>query len=153
MELCSRPTSSYSCRDTHWVCPYPKTSSCVLHFCTLEQMMQVKTSLQMHSSMYVSHWVILYQDAEFGNTFTGLHEISITFAHYLSLSAHFHIHSRMSSMLDLFYFKDNMTYGQWGWPAADGTVSYYYPGTYEQIVNARWVPSHFRCFNLTLDSR
>ena len=24
-----------------------------------------------------------------------------------------------------------------GWPAADGSISYYYPGTYEQIVNAQ----------------
>ncbi|KAI0073215.1 SGNH hydrolase [Panus rudis PR-1116 ss-1] len=25
----------------------------------------------------------------------------------------------------------------WGWPSADGTVSYYYPGAYEKIVNTR----------------
>ncbi|KAG7443205.1 uncharacterized protein BT62DRAFT_935163, partial [Guyanagaster necrorhizus] len=27
----------------------------------------------------------------------------------------------------------------WGWPAADGQISYYYNGRYEQIVNMRTI--------------
>ncbi len=30
--------------------------------------------------------------------------------------------------------------GQWGWPSADGSISYYYEGQYERIVKERYVP-------------
>lgn len=37
---------------------------------------------------------------------------------------------------------------QWGWPSADGSISYYYDGQYELLVNQRYVSVPACCSGL-----
>ncbi|KAH9910208.1 SGNH hydrolase [Epithele typhae] len=45
--------------------------------------------------------------------------------------------SFLQRLRKLYLFQPIFIFTPWGWPAADGTVSYYYEGQYQRIVNTR----------------
>lgn len=43
----------------------------------------------------------------------------------------------LSRLRTIYHTQPIFIFTPWGWPSADGSISYYYPGSYEEVVNAR----------------